>query len=250
MTLIDREFRLYQRYGTPETDALASIHDRRRRRRITQRDPMGRETGTIEEDDAVPEHIQRAFDRLPISSWANRSTVTVEAYDAHVPGYRYGVTAADQQRATDAYNEMVADLQTQWMSLEQRLADNARLTTDSCPTDVDPRTWAYSEMVQDLTDAWKPRDSVDVTKAGAAAPHILPAGAVLKGIGLEPGDSCTLDGRPGVYEDGGDGYLYCRPRSMTRADAVPHTMDAVAAQAIKDHAYQEYCSYIRNAWKA
>jgi hypothetical protein len=45
--------------------------------------------------------------------------------------------------------------------------------------------------------------------------------------------------------------LFCElePMPTTRADAVPPMMDTATAQAIKDRAYEEYCSYIRDAWK-
>jgi hypothetical protein len=88
-----------------------------------------------------------------------------------------------------------------------------------------------------------------VTKAGAAA---LPLGAVQKFIGIKEGDACIVDGADGTWQDGGDGFLYCRPRPMptTRADAVPRTMDAATAQEIKDRAWREYVHDISNAWRS
>jgi hypothetical protein len=167
----------------------------------------------------------------------------------HRPGFRYTVTDADRARVDDAYRQMCHDLTTAWMNDEQRAQHDARLTTDACPDGVDPRAWAYDQMVRDLTDAWRP----DPAKEGAAAPKILPVGAVQKFIGINPGDSCTIDGRRGRWEEGSDGYLYCRPLPLgppPRADAVPCTMDAAQAQSICDAAYAEYVASVTNAWRS
>jgi hypothetical protein len=108
-------------------------------------------------------------------------------------------------------------------------------------------------------DAW--RDSPPDPKEGTAAAKILPPGAVQKFIGINPGDACTIDGRAGSYQDGGDGLLYCRPHALGAPARVPPTnpssvdaapprmMDAATAQKIRDQAYFAYVDEITNAWR-
>jgi hypothetical protein len=210
-----------------ELDADGRLH------RYTARGPMGRTESTYREED----HALR--DRQP--------------------GYRsHHVTAADRARVNDAYNEMVSDLQTAWMTPErkaQHIADTRRMVADAA-RGIDARDAAYAEMCNDLVNQWRPKDSGDYRPAaeGAQAPRgIWPLGAVPKHINanIKAGDPCFQNGASGTYVDGGDGFLYCRvdPMPTTRADAVPRTMTVDQAQAIRDQAYQEYCQYISSAWK-
>jgi hypothetical protein len=199
-----------------------------------------------DEEDSTPRRRRRTA-RGPMGRVPGEDAVTV---GDHQPGYRI----ADRSASERAYRDMCRDLSDAWKSPEQRVADNARLTTDACPAGVDPRLWAYSEMVRDLQDAWMPRDAPLDPHEGVQAPRgIPPAGGISKHIGIQEGDSCTIDGRAGTWQDGGDGYLYCRPRPLgppPRADAAPPRFMMVEdAQVIRDRAYREYVDHVSNAWK-
>jgi hypothetical protein len=76
------------------------------RRRTVERDPMGREAATFEEEDDVADAAVRA-------AFADQAT-----FGAYRPGFR---SAGGTMDARDrAYHAMVSDLQTQWMSDAQR----------------------------------------------------------------------------------------------------------------------------------
>jgi hypothetical protein len=212
----------------------------RRKSRVDYDDPDNDPDEVIEELDANG-RLHRYTARGPMGRVESSYREEDRAVQDHRPGYRF----ADRSASEAAYREMCRDVSTAWMTDEQRAQHDARLTTDACPDGVDPRDWAYSEMVRDLTDAWRPKDS---------ALHILPVGAMPKHIPtVKAGDPCTVDGADGVYVDGGDGNLYCRPRPMptTRADAVPpRFMTQVQAQGIRDQAYREYCERLVNEWRS
>jgi hypothetical protein len=163
-------------------------------------------------------------------------------YDMSRPGFRVGNGSA----ANAAYREMVHDLTDAWKTPEQ-------LTTDACPEGVDPKLWAYSQMVNDTCNAWRPKDDVQPSTKDAAL-HILPVGAVQKFVGINAGEACTIDGRRGRWEEGPDGYLYCRPLPLgpaPRADAVPpRTMSVEDSEKIKQAAYEEMCRDLVNAWRS
>jgi hypothetical protein len=178
----------------------------------------------------------------------------VATVDAHRPGFRQTADAG-QQLKDAAYLEMCSDLSTAWMSPEQRapVSDTRPVTADTCPAGVDPRTWEYERGVRELCDAWK--SDWDTSKIGAAAPKILPLGAVPKHIGtVKAGDACTVSGADGVYVDGGDGNLYCRPRPMKGNTPVPPTNRSTDAQpgtrAYVDQVWRDCCEETANAWKA
>jgi len=102
------------------------------------RDPMGRESVSYEEEDAVVH----------------------DAYADHRPGFRTTVTAADHARVAESYNQMVQDLQTQWMSPEQRAAHVADAQTAGArpPAGVSAAEFERDRMIEDMCAAWK-RDS-------------------------------------------------------------------------------------------
>jgi hypothetical protein len=100
----------------PPTDDLADIHDRRRRKRLTSRDPMGRETGTLEEED----------------------TMTVDALAMHRPGFRY---LADRSASEAAYVEYCRELQDAWKPKPVSTAD---VGIKPLPFGAQP-TWAQVE---------------------------------------------------------------------------------------------------------
>jgi hypothetical protein len=114
---------------------------------------------------------------------------------------------------------------------------------------------AYSTMVAQLQDAWRGDASLSA-KEGAQTPKgIWPRGGVPPSTGVRAGDLCTLNGDPGVYEEGDDGLLYCRPHRVgpTRADSavsVPRTMTADQAKGVRDQAYFEYCERLVNEWRS
>jgi hypothetical protein len=202
----------------------------RRRRRLVARDPMGREAGEYSEED--------------------------RALRDHRPGYRsHHVTAADRQRVADAYNTMVADLQTQWMTPEQKLAE-ARLTTDAAhrPRGMSEAEYEYNRYCAELTDAWRPKDGdYQPAREGAQAPRgIWPVGGTPVHLtSAKEGDPCFDQGGRGRLVNRG-GVLFCElePMPTTRADAVPRTMSVQDAQRIKDAAYAEYVERISNEWRS
>jgi hypothetical protein len=227
-------------------------------RRVRARDPDWDEPDDDDDDDDNERLEEEANDAAVRTALADQRT-----FAGHRPGF---VLDADRSASERAYAEMCRDLSLQYMSDEQRaqyLADE-RLVADARRDGRDQRLEAYDDYCRWLGDAWKPKDSaVDVTKAGTAAAKILPPGAVQKFIGINPGDSCTIDGRAGSYVDGGDGLLYCRPHPMgaptrvpasnpstARADAVPRTMSAADAQVVRDAAWREYCQYLEGAWRS
>jgi hypothetical protein len=111
---IPEEIRAHMYDGIPGVTASRTSDSPRRRRKTLARDPMGREIGSYEEEDAVVH----------------------EACADHRPGFRTTVTAADHARVAESYNQMVQDLQTQWMSPEQKaahVADAQRVTADARP---------------------------------------------------------------------------------------------------------------------
>jgi hypothetical protein len=147
---------------------------------------------------------------------------------------------------------MCRDLQDAWKS-QQRAADSARPTADACPAGVDPRTQAYNEMVRDLQDAWKPNEDAALTPS-------LPHSGWPKWLKKE-GEACMIDGARGTWQDGGDGFLYCRPvpqgppatvpKSNRNTDSVPpRTMSAAEAQVIRDRAYHQMVAELGEAWKS
>jgi hypothetical protein len=167
-----------------------------------------------------------------------------DQYSANKPGYRTA-DAAGSGRTTvdakaDAYNSMVADLQTAWMApwqKAQHVADAQRATADA---GVDARDAAYGESVHFITNQWRTQD--------APAVQTLPAGRYP--ISAGEGNPCTKDGRPGVLTREGD-YLVCSTHQpgATRVDAVPRTMSVADAQKIKDAAWNEMVTDLTNAWK-
>jgi hypothetical protein len=83
---IPEEIRAHIYDGIPGVTASRTSDSPRRRRKTLARDPMGREIGSYEEEDAVVH----------------------EAYADHRPGFRTTVTAADHARVAESYNQMVA----------------------------------------------------------------------------------------------------------------------------------------------
>jgi hypothetical protein len=115
-----------------------------------------------------------------------------------------------------------------------------RYTSDSAAYDAKEK--ARDEMVADLTSAWKRGTRYDEQQP--------PLGAFRKGLGLNAGDRCMVNGRGGRLVER-DGWLWCKPTEIgpTRRDAIPHTMDAEQAQKIRDQAYQDYCNELADAWR-
>jgi hypothetical protein len=117
-------------------------------------------------------------------------------------------------------------------------------------SDRAPSETAYQDMCRDLSDAWKPPEQRDAPLQGIWPLNGIPADLTH----MREGDPCTRDGAKGRLVRRGE-YLYCEtePPQPTRADSLPPApprfMDAAQAQAIRDAAYEEYCSYIRDAWK-
>jgi hypothetical protein len=221
---------------------------RRRRRRSTVRDPMGREVETVEESDAM-----RAVET--VATYDGLGHLTIDQAHMHRPGFRL----TDRSASERAYAEMKDAIQTEYLGDARRVPEmNSRAENSFSdaqrPHGMSDAEFEYRRYCAELADAWRPRprDAALDPHEGVQAPKgIPPGGGVSKHIGIEAGQSCTINGFPGTYQEGEDGYLYCRPHRVppTRADAVPRTMDAASAQAIKDQAWNEYVAHISSAWK-
>jgi hypothetical protein len=184
---------------------------------------------------------------------------TITQADDHKPGFRLGDGRATVDAKVAAYNEMVSDLQTAWMSPEQR-ARNTSVTADAAPpAGISAADFARFQMIQEMSDAWRPRDADPnglSTSTGAstrATASVPPVGAYCPaGFGAKPGDPCVFEGSPVGKLVERDGWLFCEftPLGPTRPDSTSdRTMTADQAQAIKDQAYKEMCDDLVNAWK-
>jgi hypothetical protein len=207
---------------------ITASSDARRSRKRVARDPMGREVGTYEEEDA--------------------------ALSAHRPGYRVGDAArgtadAGQALKDAAYEEMCRDLSTAWMSPEQRgqngpsVSDARHATTAPArPLGVSNSDCARELNRREISDAWK---------SPAPALNAAPSGKWPMSAGA--GSACDLNGERGVLVEDGSGFLVCqvnRHVGPTRSDAAPpRFMDAATAQKIKDAAWLESVERVSNAWK-
>jgi hypothetical protein len=105
-----------------------------RRRRVRQRDPVGRESGSFEEEDACP----------------------------HRPGLRT-VNDAHVHQVTDARaearDEMIRDLCNAWRPGPQPSLPPATTDDAGRPVGISDGEWERHRMIQEMTDAWRPRDS-------------------------------------------------------------------------------------------
>jgi hypothetical protein len=175
--------------------------------------------------------------------------------DDHRPGHRFG-DAAGRATVDAAYNEMVADLTSAWMSAEQRAqnaSDAQRVTADG----VSPR----DQYIRSMQDAWRTPPVVfdangpEVAATTRAVPD-RPQGAWgPAGFAAKAGDPCTSNGAPGVRREK-DGWLYCEltPVGPTRSSETVNpgdsmTVDIAAAQKIRDAAYAEYVQRISQEWR-
>jgi hypothetical protein len=96
---------------------------------------------------------------------------------------------------------------------------------------------ARAEGIREMCDAWK-QPMADIANEAR---------------GAQPGDECTV--REGGHGEGSPGHLQMRGGRLVcvpdkrRADSVPRTMDAAAAQQVKDQAWLEMCRDLEEAWK-
>jgi hypothetical protein len=224
--------RFYHKDGTPKNEG--DEPESRRRRRRAQLDPTGHEAGTVlEESD-------------------------------HRPGHRLG-DAAGRATVDAAYNAMVADLTSAWVSPEQRVQnifDAQRATADACPAGVDPRTWAYEQGVREMCDAWKKPPPVIFDANGpevaatTRAMENLPPGRFPMSAGI--GSPCDLNGERGTLQPDGSGYLVCKvthhlgpSRSGTsRGDAMTRGHQGVTGdRAAVEAAWLQMVGDTANAWR-
>jgi len=173
------------------------------------------------------------------------------------------ITVCDAGRVTvdAAYNAMVADLSRAWMSPEQRISDAQRVTADAPPAGVDPRAWARELSIRETRDAWKKpppplldANGPEIASTTRAMPYRPPGAWGPSGYGAKAGDPCMNNsGEAGVLREK-DGWLYCEVTPLGPSRAAPtnpqsDSMTADQAQAVRDQAYQQYCSDLENAWR-
>jgi hypothetical protein len=209
--------------GTPDDPYILGSPPSRKQRRTVERDPMGREAATFTEGDA----------------------------SQHKPGSRFG-DAAGMAAKDAAYAEMVTDLQTAWMSPEQRaqnISDARRVTADAKPPEgVTAGDWARHQRMIEDSNAWRGDGTTEAAGPaqveGAQSPRgILPVGALKPSPTLCAGMPCSQDGASGVLVER-NGLLYCETKPMTATRA-----DAVGTRDAQDQAYAEYVRDISNAWR-
>jgi hypothetical protein len=219
--------------GTQDDPYIIGTEAPRRRRRRTQRDPMGNETGEVlEESDAV-----------------YRS-----------PGFRLG-DAASRAMIDAAYASYVEGLTSAWKS-PQNISDAQRATADACPAGVDPRTWAYEQGVREMCDAWKKPPPVifdangpEVAATTRAMENLSP-GRFPMSAGI--GSPCDLNGERGTLQPDGSGYLVCKvthhlgpSRSGTSSgDAVTRGHQGITGdRAAVEAAWLQMVRDTANAWR-
>jgi hypothetical protein len=151
---------------------LDAIRERRRQRRSG--------TGDRLSDNDVRRLTEEAM---------QRDGYALDALDIHKPGFRY---LADRSAGEQARNEMIAELTDAWRPKRRKLQQR------------DPMGREEGTIEEE--------DGIDVARAGAAAPKVLPYGAWLPGSQIE-GSSCSIDGAAGTWQRRGD-YLYCVPSPM------------------------------------
>ena len=95
---------------------------------------------------------------------------------------------------------------------------------------LDAKAKAYADGVREMCDAWKNPPAESNSGSGELR-------------GARPGDKCTINGAPGHLNH----RLECVPDQ--RRDAMPRTMDADAAQAIKDAAWLASVRELEDAWR-
>lgn len=103
-----------------------------RRRKV--QDPMGRESGTFEEEESN------------------------DAMAAYRPGYRTVADAGAIAARDAAYAEMIDDLTTAWMPEHMKVADAQRATADARPpAGVSAGEWARHQQIIEDSTAWRSR---------------------------------------------------------------------------------------------
>jgi hypothetical protein len=159
--------------GTPKL-----MRDARRRRRVTERDPMGRLRSTFTEE--PDEQDDDDNDKRDSTMNTNDECTFVDSR---------GITFIDH-RIVDT-RRALERLQAQQEELRQLYRDGAVA-----------RQEAYEDMKRQMSDAWRK----DAAPSGA-----YPYRAAAEGT------ACTINGRPGTLVREGD-YLVCKPSARQDAE--------------------------------
>jgi hypothetical protein len=192
-------------------------------------------------------------EKPPRTPRTERSQPVVDAdpYSDHKPGYRSdaGAGRVTVDAKAIAYDEMVRDLSTAWMSPESKaqneplISDTRRTTADVRPLGISDSDWARHQMINDQANAWRTQDApaVATPPSGAFAPV---------GLGANEGDICSQNGVPGNLVRRGD-WLFCEvtPLGATRS-GTSRGDAAVGDRSLQDQAWRAMVEEQQNAWRS
>ncbi len=163
---------------------------------------------------------------------------------------RDGETQRVPMMLRDGSTVDLEDWQRDWVYASRLGLDDAlalhkpgpRYLTDQAGLDAKAR--AYEEGVREMCDAWRKPAADANSETGIGSGEFR---------GAQEGDACTV--REGGVGEGSPGHLRMVNGKLTcvpdarRADAVPRTMTADAAQRIRDAAWLELVKELEQAWK-